>query len=175
MTTALVVIDVQKGMFAFPHMQPFDGNGTIARINQLITKARKTEVSIIFVQHDGGAGHPLELGASGYDLHADLLLESEDLILVKQHCSAFQDTNLFTVLSEIGARHLIICGLQTEYCVDTTVRAAFEKGFTITLAGDAHSTYDSTTFTGEQIIAHHNQTLSGSFAEVQPSDNIIFG
>jgi len=57
---------------------------------------------------------------------------------------------------------LIICGLQTDFCVDTTVRRAFTLGYHVTLVADAHSTLDNGVLTAAQIIAHHNATL-GNF------------
>ena len=55
--------------------------------------------------------------------------------------------------------HLVTCGMQTDFCVDSATRSAMHRGFNVTLATDAHSTWDNGVLTAEQIIAHHNKVL----------------
>ncbi|MBV9330399.1 MAG: isochorismatase family protein [Alphaproteobacteria bacterium] len=71
-------------------------------------------------------------------------------------------------------RRLIVCGMQTEYCVDTTVRAAHALGYKVTLVSDAHSTGNTQALSAGDIIAHHNLTLAGDFAEVIPAESVRF-
>jgi nicotinamidase-related amidase len=68
--------------------------------------------------------------------------------------------------------------LQTEFCVDTTVRQALPLGYSVTLAADAHSTTDGA-LRAEQVIAHHNRTLRwmtsyGPRMEVKPAAEVVF-
>ena len=72
-----------------------------------------------------------------------------------------------------GIEHLIITGIQTEACVDTTCRRAFSMGYKVTLVSDTHSTWASEELTAQQIINHHNGVL-GWFADVYPSNDIKF-
>jgi nicotinamidase-related amidase len=69
---------------------------------------------------------------------------------------------------------LVICGMQTEFCVDTAVRGAYERGYKVVLLGDAHTTFDTQLLPAADIIAHHNATLSGGFAAVKPAASIEF-
>jgi nicotinamidase-related amidase len=55
---------------------------------------------------------------------------------------------------------LVIAGCKTQFCIDTTVRAATSRGYDVTLVADAHTTTDSDALTARQIIAHHNATLN---------------
>ncbi|BCQ42632.1 hypothetical protein ERHA55_01590 [Erwinia rhapontici] len=64
--------------------------------------------------------------------------------------------------------------MKTEYCVDTTCRAAADRGFEVVLVSDAHSTTDNAVLTAEQIIAHHNATLSGPFVQLLTTQEIRF-
>jgi nicotinamidase-related amidase len=173
MTTALVVIDVQQGMFAFPDYPPHDGEGVVARIAGLIARARAAERPIFYVQHDGGPGHPLGAGTEGFPFRPELAPQPGDSVTVKRNCNSFQDTDLDARLRNAGIDHLVICGMQTEFCVDTAVRAGFERGYKITLVEDAHSTGDTPVLKAKDIVAHHNRTLA-DFAKLQCANAIAF-
>jgi nicotinamidase-related amidase len=95
-------------------------------------------------------------------------------VTVKRRCSAFHGTELEVELKAAGVSHLIICGMQTETCVDSAVRAAVERGYRVTLVADGHTTGDTAVLEARRIIEHHNRTLAGLFAEVTPSALIRF-
>ena len=95
-------------------------------------------------------------------------------MVVKRFCSAFQQTTLADLLAERSIGRVAVCGMQTEYCIDTTCRSAFERGLEVTLIGDAHTTFDSAALTGAAIIGHHNATLSSGFVALRPADAIRF-
>lgn len=168
----LVVIDVQQGLFA-EAQQPHAGEDLVARISGLIAKARAAGMPVVFVQHDGGPGDGLAQGSPGFAFRAELTPQPGDPVVVKTNCSGFQGTDLEARLRDLGATRLIICGMQSEYCVDTTVRAAFERGFAVTLVADGHTTFDTPVIPAHAIIAHHNRTLT-SFAKVQPMAKLVF-
>jgi nicotinamidase-related amidase len=174
MTTALVVIDVQQGMFAVPDFQPFDGEAVVDRIAGLIAQARRQGTPTFFVQHDSGPEHPFHPGKPGFPFHPKLAPREGDDVTVKHHGSAFHDTDLDEKLRRAGIDTLVITGMQSEYCVDSAVRSAFEHGYKVTLVSDAHSTGDTRVLKAKDIIAHHNQTLNDSYATVKPAAEIGF-
>jgi len=169
---ALIVIDMQRGMFADPAVQPHDGALVVARIAGLIETARRKNVPVIFVQHDGGAGDVLERGKPGFALCAEIVPVGDEPVLVKRFCSAFQETELAALLAARGITRVAVCGMQTEYCIDTTCRAAFERGFLVTLVGDAHTTFDNAVMPAAAIIAHHNATLAGGFVTLRDAGGV---
>ena len=73
-----------------------------------------------------------------------------------------------------GIMRLVVAGLQTEYCVDTTCRRAYSLGYEIILVGDAHRTWDSDSLSASQIIDHHNNVLGGWFATLRKNEEITF-
>jgi len=169
---ALIVIDMQRGMFAEPVAPPHDGAGVLARIAGLIEAARRKNVAVIFVQHDGGAGDVLERGQPGFALCPEIIPLRREPVLVKRFCSAFQETELAELLAARGITRIAVCGMQTEYCIDTTCRAAFERGFLVTLIGDAHTTFDNAVIPAAAIIRHHNATLAGGFVTLREAGSL---
>jgi len=173
MRTALLVIDVQRGMF-MPPSPAFRGDEVVGRIGGLLAEARARKLPVLHVQHDGGPGDVLAHGTEGWQIHAGAAPQSGEPVVEKRHCNSFQETDLGARLGAQGIERLIVAGLQTEYCIDTTCRAAAE-GYKVVLVSDAHTTFDSAILPAEKIIAHHNQTLQdGGFCELKPAAKIEF-
>ncbi len=171
--TALVIIDVQRGMFASPE-QPHDGNGVLSRIADLVSRARALSVPVIFVQHDGGEGHPLEKPHDNWKVHSGTGYIDGDVVIEKRNCDAFQDTDLQTKLVDGGITMLVLAGMMSEYCVDTTCRRAFSLGYNVILASDAHTTFSKPHLEAEKIVQHHNEVLGSGFAETRAAATILF-
>lgn len=171
---ALVIIDVQMGMFTFPGYTPHDGEATVARIADLLKRAREKGVPVFFVQHAGDKGDPLEQGTPGFPFRPELAPRDGESVAVKRHCSAFQNTDFDQTLKRADIDHLVVCGMQTEFCIDTTVRSAYERGYKVTLISDGHTTFDTKALPAAQIIAHHNGILGGSFATLASTSGITF-
>ncbi len=172
MKKALLVIDVQSGMFQEGNVVN-DGNRLLQNVKDLINQARSTETPIFYIQHNAPAGKPLEYGTKGWEIHSEVAPNSQDVIIQKTTPDSFYSTPLDEELKKQGIEHLIIAGIQTEACVDTTCRRAFSMDYKVTLVSDAHSTWDSQDITAEQIINHHNGVLRW-FADVYPGKDITF-
>jgi nicotinamidase-related amidase len=173
-TKALVVIDVQKAMFEDPALQPFEGEAVVDRIAGLIGKARAAGAPIFFVQHDGGPGDSFHPGKPGFAFHDRLAPRPGDDVTVKTKSSAFHGTELDGKLRRAGIDELVLTGMQSEYCVTSAIRGAYERGYTLTLASDAHSTFDTKAAKARDIIAIVNDTTSGSFAKLAKADEVRF-
>jgi nicotinamidase-related amidase len=174
---ALSIIDVQVGIIEGFHA--YRGREVLEQINKLLAKARASNIPIIYVQHDGEKGHPLEVGSEGWQIHPEIKPHQEDLIIRKRASDSFFETSLQRELEARGIKHLIVTGCMTEYCVDTTSRRAISIGYDVTLVSDAHTTIDNKLLTAAQIIAHHNALLDGFAAgshaiTVKPADEVIF-
>ena len=172
--TALIIIDVQVGMF-MEEFPVYRGKELLEKIQGLIGRARAAGVPVIYVQHDGQGEDPLRPDLPGWPIHPAIAPLDGELVVRKLHPDAFQDTPLQSELERRGIRSLVAAGIQTEFCVDTTCRRAYSLGYKVTLAQDAHSTWDNKYLKAQQIIDHHNLTLGGWFVKLKPADEIQFG
>ena len=168
---ALIVIDVQNGVYAYEDTEVCAGQALIATINRLIASARAAGCPVVFVRHED---EWLLAGSHEWELKKELDARPDtDIFVGKRHGSAFHATPLAETLRRMDINDVVLCGLQTEMCVDSTLRHAVALDFAVSLAEDAHSTFDTATLTAPQIIEHHNRTLV-NYARVLPADAITF-
>jgi nicotinamidase-related amidase len=175
MKTALLVIDLQLGMFNGERLVAIHaGEALLTRVQALVAQARTAGVPVIYVRHDGGPEHLLERGTANWEIHPTIAPAPGETIVEKRTPDSFHRTTLLTELYTIGAHRLIVVGARTEVDVDTTCRSAFSLGLDVTLVPDGHSTWDNAILTAEQIIQHTNKTLADSFVRLIPSDHTLF-
>jgi nicotinamidase-related amidase len=169
---ALIIIDVQNGMFI--ESDPvFQGEVLLNKIQNLIFKARSRNIPVFYIQHNAGEGKPLEQGKQGWFIHPSIKPKDIDLIIQKKTPDSFYETILKQELDNKEINEVVITGIQSEVCVDTTCRRAYSLGYKVTLVKDAHSTWNTQNLTASQVIDHHNNVLRW-FASVQDSNEIIF-
>jgi nicotinamidase-related amidase len=170
--TALLVIDVQTGMF--PEADPvYNGEVLLQRVGALIAKARACGVPVIYIQHNEGPGEPLETNTPGWSIHPAVAPKGDETVIQKHAPDSFHETNLQRELNARGIKRLVLAGIQTDLCVDATCRGAYELGYEVVLAKDAHSTWSQGHVGADQIIDRYNSLLQ-SFADVVDSDHIKF-
>ena len=174
MPAALLLVDIQKGLFT-PPLEPHQGKAVVARIATVLERARARHIPIFHVRHDGGPGSALEKASAGWLHHPAVAPLSGEQVIDKSRSSAFHETDLHAKLSQLGINHLVIAGLQTEYCVDSACRAAAALRYRVTLVQDGHTTYDTPILTAAQIIRHHNHTLNGSLVDLAAAENVPLG
>lgn len=158
MTSALLIIDVQT-LLCVGQWAVHDAEAVVQNINAVSERARAAGLPVVVVQHEEAEG-PMLYDAPGWQLAPALQVSATDLRLRKTGSDAFHQTDLHALLQARGVDHLIVCGMQTDFCVDSTVRRALALGYSVTLVSDAHSTLDNGVICAAQIIAHHNLTLS---------------
>ena len=160
---ALLVIDMQQGLFRGP-VAPHSSDSVLENICLLIAKARQDRVPIFFARHTGPDDSPFSEQSPLTQLIAEMDVDAgRDIIFVKKYSSCFRDTILLHHLEQAGVKQLVIAGMKTEFCVDTTCRAASALGWRTVLISDAHSTMDNERLSAPDIIGHHNITLAGPF------------
>lgn len=158
MSTALLIIDVQQAL-CYGEYAAFEAERVIGCINLVSRKARTAGAPVVVIQHESHGG-PLDYRTDGWRLADGLDTLSTDLLVRKTATDSFHNTELQSVLQARGVTRLVICGLQSEFCVDTTTRRALALGYPVTLVSDAHSTQNNSVLSAAQISAHHNETLA---------------
>ena len=113
------------------------------------------------------------------ELHARLSPQPSDQRITKTNCDSFLDTGLQAALEALSVIRLVVCGLHTDFCIDTTYRRAASLGYQVMLAADAHSTFERDYLSAAQVIEHHNRILDGFTAgtgaiSVLMSDQVAF-
>ncbi|WP_211130181.1 cysteine hydrolase family protein [Serratia surfactantfaciens] len=173
--SALLVIDMQVGLFASPNDLPFAAESLLEKTNALIRAARAANAPVVFIRHTGPAGSPIAVNSPLWQVHPALQTDVQaDWFIDKTRPSSFNQTGLAERLKQAGIGRLVISGMKTQYCVDTACRHGAELGFDMVLAADAHSCSDTATLGAAAIIRHHNQTLSGPFVTLALAEEIRF-
>ena len=158
MCTALLIIDVQHALCSGVG-EVFEAARVIENINLAAAKARDARVLVVLMQHETGEGS-FVYGSLGWQIAVGLGVEPSDISIRKRAPDSFHRTELQELLDQHNIDQLVICGLHSDFCVDTTTRRALALGYPVVLVADGHSTADNCILSAEQISAHHNETLA---------------
>lgn len=162
--TVLLIVDVQKALI---EGKPYNIEEVIANIQALIAKARESQVEVVYVRHDGGKEDELEKNTPGFEIYHEVAPLEGEQIFDKIYNSAFKETGLHKYLQDKNIKKIVLCGLQTEYCVDTTCKAAFELGYRIIIPHNSTTTFDNDLLKGHEIVKYFEEKIwSCRFAEV---------
>ena len=173
MTSAVLVIDVQRGIFD-RDPKPFEAEQVIENINTVTARAREAQVPILFLQQELTSGW-MAFGSESWQLQAQLEVGEGDIVIRKTRSDGFLHTTLHETLTSRGVSRLIVCGYASEFCIDSTIRRASSLDYAIHIVSDAHTTHDKEHLTAEQIRNHHNVTLSMSpTIEATPAAELTF-
>ncbi|EKE76197.1 isochorismatase family protein [Gallaecimonas xiamenensis] len=144
---ALLLIDVQKSLVA-------ECEATAPMLAVLVAqlaKARAVAAPVLFVADRRVEPDP--------GLHPALEARADEPLLWKDYCDAFLETDLDARLKALGVTELVIGGLQSDFCIDTSCRRAASLGYKVTLIADGHGTAANGVLQAAQIVAHHNRVL----------------
>ena len=170
--TALLVIDVQNLLV---DGKPFDIDKVLENISLLIKTCREKNIEIIYVQHtDLEEDGELKVGLYEWQIHNDVKPNDSEVVFRKNYNSSFRKTGLKDYLDKKEIESLIITGMQTEYCIDTTCRVAFEYGFDIIIPEKTNTTFDKESIKASEIYDYHNYSIfKDRFAKVEFLSEVI--
>jgi nicotinamidase-related amidase len=159
--TALLVIDIQRGAFDGLRCPPIDRPAElVANALLLIAAARDAGSPVLFIQHCDEPNSPFEEGTTHGELHERLVPNATEAVIKKYASSSFENTNLGETLQRLAIQNLILCGLQSEFCVRNTGNAALDLGYTVRIAQDGHSTWPSEGKSSAAISENVNKELA---------------
>ena len=169
---ALLVIDVQN---ALVDDHPYHGTELLRMIQRLLSACRSHRIPVLYVQHTE-TGEGLLKGTKGWEIAEAIAPHDGETVIEKNFSSAFRKTDLNARLQSLGVKNLLMCGMQTEYCVDATCKVAFELGYHVIIPAGGTSTYRNGSFAAEDLIEYYeNRIWNGRFADVLPAKEILKG
>jgi nicotinamidase-related amidase len=178
MKPALLLIDIQNDYFPGGAMEVVGSPEAAAKASMLLATFREQRLPVIHVQHVStrpGATFFVP-GTPGVDIHESVAPQSDEFLVKKHFPNSFRDTHLLAHLQSQGIKQLVIAGMMTHMCVDSTTRAAADLGFECLLAHDGCATR-SLSFGGVNIPAASVHTaflaaLNGLFAKIKSAEDI---
>jgi len=188
---ALVIIDVQESFRQRPIWAAISNPEIAKQVSRLAEKFRASGQKIIWVLHaEPGTGNVFD-PAEGFVRLLDGLEPAEgERVITKTSHNAFTTTNLQQLLTEDGIGELVVCGIRTEQCVETTARVGSDLGYDVTFVIDATATNpiehrdapagrsveeilaDPRTLGVHEILARTEYALAGRFATISTVEEL---
>ena len=167
----LLVVDTQNLII---NQKLYNFHVFVSNVEKIIDTARKNNIEVIYVRHDDGAESELTKGTNGFEIYEKFKPSNEDKIFDKQVNSAFKETGLLEYLISKGEKDIIIVGLQTDYCIDATIKCGFEHGFNMIIPAYANTTVDNKFISAERTYEYYNEFMwNGRYAEYISLDETL--
>lgn len=179
MNTALLLIDIQNDYFPGGAMELDEAEKAGKNGGMILAAAREHQIPVIHVQHLSlRPGSTFFLpDTPGSEIHHFVEPVPGEQIIQKHFPNCFRDTDLEEILHRKNIQNLIVAGMMTHMCVDTTVRAAADLNYQCILASDATATrdliWDGRIIRAQDVQGGYLAALSGLFANVLPTKQII--
>lgn len=172
--SAVLVIDMQQALVPGAHNE----KEVVEAINHIVTRARAANRPVIYIQHCHQQYEPMMKGEDGWQIYNEMDYQTCDELVEKTASDAFYKTNLAEKLQLLDIQQLVITGMQTEYCVDATCRAAMSHDINVLLVADGHTTGDAG-MSAKEIVRHHNEILPNlahpsATLQLVNSDQLVF-
>ncbi|MDH6577811.1 isochorismatase family protein [Kitasatospora sp. MAP5-34] len=191
MNRALIVIDVQESFRASPLWDTISNPKIADQVNRLVRLARQAGDLVVWVLHsEPGSGGAFDPASGHVRLLAELERQDGEPLIHKTSHNSFTTTNLQQLLTSHGVRELLVSGIRTEQCVETTTRVASDFGYQVTFVTDATATNpiphrdapedrtvaellaDPRTLGAAEVIARTEYALAGRFATIATIDQL---
>ena len=152
----LLVIDVQKGitddrLYAYERF--------IENTTAIIETARHNNIEVIYVQHDDGPGTGFSVGDIDYEIADQVKPMPGEKIYSKSINSCFGNKELAAYLEKKGDNTLVIVGLQTDFCIDASIKSARERGYRVIVPEGTNSTFDNDYMDKETTFRYFNEMM----------------
>lgn len=179
MTTALVLVDVQKDYFPGGRLPLVGMDEAAANAAALLQACRDAGDPVFFIQHLSiRPGSTFFLpDTEGAEIHPCVTPLDDEEVIHKHFPNSFRGTNLLDAVQEADVEKMIICGAMSHMCIDATTRAAFDLGYRCTVVEDACATLDLE-FNGQRLAAAdvHGAfmaALGSVYAKIRTTDDLL--
>jgi len=166
---ALIAIDMQNALVC---AHPYHEAEAVANIRALIGVCRTRGIPVLYVRHNE-EGSEFAPGSEGWQIYGAVAPLPDEMIFDKRFNSAFRQTGLREYLEARGIKNLILCGMQTEYCMDVSIKVAFEYGFNVTVPRDTTATFDAPPLSAAGLTAFYDRMWNGRYARVVPVEDVL--
>ncbi len=192
MERALIVIDVQESFRQRPIWAAGSNPEIVPQVNRLVDASRRRGDLVVWVMHaEPGSGGVFDPALGHVRLMEGLEPRPGEPVLTKYAHNAFTTTNLQQLLTRAGVGEVVISGIRTEQCCETTARLASDLGYEVLFVTDATATNpiprpgtpldrpvaeilaDPETLSNEEIIRRTEYALAGRFATVTTVDEVV--
>ena len=150
----LLVIDIQKGI---TDSRLFNFDEFIDNTSRIIQAARDNQIEVIYFQHDDGPGTVFSIGDEEFEIAEQVHAREGAKIFTKNIKSCFGNKDFTDYVKDENT--LMIVGLQTNFCIDATVKSAFERGYKVIVPQGANSTFDNDYMSGEETYKYYNDMM----------------
>lgn len=167
----LIVIDMQKALM---DDELYNLNGLLENISKLIEAARANRVEVIYVQHDAGEGSGFSVGDEAFEIADEVAPQAGEKVFVKRASSSFTNREFAAYLEKEEGDTLLIVGLQTNFCIDATVKSAFERGYDVFIPEGTNSTFDNPYMSGKTTYEYYmNEVWPDLFVDCVTLDEAL--
>ena len=150
----LLVIDIQKGI---TDTRLYNFESFIDNTTRIIGAARANQIEVIYFQHDDGPGTGFSIGDEDFEIANQVKPMDEEKVFVKDINSCFGNEEFVDYIKNEDT--LMVVGLQTNFCIDATVKSAFERGYKVIIPQGANSTFDNDYMSGEVTYKYYNDMM----------------
>ena len=179
MRSALLLVDIQLDYFPNGRMEVVGAVEASLMAKRLLVQFRLKNLPIIHIQHIAsrpGAAFLLR-NTSGIDFHENVKRLPDEAVIIKHFPNSFRETELEKNLVSHQVRDMVICGMMSHMCIDATTRAAYDKGYTCTVAHDACATrnlaFGNLDIPAKYVHGAYMAALGAVYAKVMSVEEII--
>lgn len=179
MKTALVIIDIQNDYLPAGKNELVNSVEASLKAKGLLEHFRQMDLPVVHVRHLSvrpGSTYFIP-GTEGAEIHANVQPLQHEKIVTKNYPNSFRETDLHDYLQEQQIEHLVISGMMSHMCVDSTARAGKDLGYRVTIAEDACATRDlilqEQKVPAQEIHQAFMAGLSYYYAEIKTSQQVI--
>ena len=178
MTRTLLIIDIQRDYFPGGRHPLVGPEEAAANAGRVLAAFRAAGEPVVHVQHawDAPDAEYLQPGTPGFDIHDAVRPEGDEPVVQKAEPNAFVGTGLDERLRGLGTGELVVAGMMSSMCVDATVRAAVDLGFSTTVVHDACAAPDlefgGQTIPGRSVHGAFMAALGDGYSTLVSADDI---